>query len=187
MNEIIIDGKLLKQFDNAHYVGENGEIYSTRWKRFMSPQVNICGHLYINYKGHNIKVHRMVYHTWVEPITSKDQINHKDDNKLNNHYSNLYKGTQQQNVQDCIENGHRVSNIFKLIVYDMEKDQEITFCPANKFYGYSGHSCVSGGVQRAFTKNWFNKRYKIIEYKRIKNLDELKGVETMADECKPVR
>ena len=69
---------------------------------------------------------------------------------------------------------------------DKQVKETITFCPANKFIEYSGHSCQNGGVSRMFTRNWFKNRYEIIDYYLCKNLDIKKGVTTMEDECTPV-
>ena len=66
----------------------------------------------------------------------------------------------------------------------MKINKIVSFCPARNFIEYSGHSNKSGSVNKFFSKNWFKKRYKIIEFKLIKNLDELKGVTTKTDECK---
>ena len=62
----------------------------------------------------------------------------------------------------------------------------ISFCPAKNFIKYSGHSCANGSLKRMFSRNWFKIRYEILEYKKINNLEELKGVTTMGDECSPV-
>ena len=76
--------------------------------------------------------------------------------------------------------------MFYLTIYDKEKDIIKTFCPANNFIEYCGHSNKSGSLNKFFSKNWFKKRYKIIEFKRINNMNEYKSVTTMDDECNPV-
>ena len=81
---------------------------------------------------------------------------------------------------------YRVGNIWILTIFDKEKKETITFCPAKKFIEYSGHSNKSGCLNKFFNKNWFKQRYKIIDYYRCKNLVEKKGVTTMDDECNPV-
>lgn len=114
------------------------------------------------------------------------QINHKDDNSLNNNYLNLYAGTQKDNIRDCITNKHRVGGMYYLTIFDKKTDEVLTFCPANKFIEYCKHSCVNGCIKRFFKRNWFKKRYEILEYKRIDNLSHFKSVTTMTDECRSV-
>lgn len=127
-----------------------------------------------------------MYEAWVDEIKDNQQVNHKDDNSKNNALSNLYVGTQQENINDCRDNKHKVGNVFKLTLYDREKDKVITFCPASEFIDYSGHTNKSRSLQKFFTKQWFQKRYNIIEYKKINNLEEYQGVTTMRDECTSV-
>lgn len=40
-------------------------------------------------KGHPKLVHRLVYETWVRPIEPEEDIDHKDNNQLNNRVENL--------------------------------------------------------------------------------------------------
>ncbi len=47
--------------------------------------------------------------------------------KKNNHYLNLYAGTQKENIQDCIKNNHRVGNSHILILFDKEKIKLLNF------------------------------------------------------------
>ena len=74
----------------------------------------------------------------------------------------------------------------KKLYFDKEKNKLLTFCPAKNFIKYSGHSNKSGNLNKFFSKNWFKKRYNIVEFKRIKNKEELKSVTTMSDECNSV-
>ena len=186
MSDIIIDGKIFKSFDENYYVSEYGEIFSAYSKKILKPGIDLNGYPRIEIHKKHIKIHKLVYLTWIGPLEEGQQINHKDDNKLNNHYLNLYAGTQKQNINDCKNNNHRVGNIWYLTLFDKEKNQILTFCPASDFIKYSGHPCANQSVKRQFSRNWFKKRYSIIEYKKINNLSELKGVTTSCDECNSV-
>lgn len=179
MNEIIINEKLLKKYDDNYYVGEYGDVYSLYSRKFLKHNIDKDGYHRVDIHSKHVKIHKLVYLTWIGKIENGKQINHKDDNKNNNHYSNLYTGTQQQNIQDCIKNNHRQGNIWYLTIYDKQTKRCVTFCPASDFIVYSGHSCMNKSVKRMFNKNWFKKRYEIIDYKK-------KSVTTMGDECSPV-
>lgn len=128
----------------------------------------------------------MVYIAWVDDINEDQQINHKDDNEKNNFLQNLYVGNQEENIKDCLTNEHKVGNIFILKIFDKKINKEVTFCPANKFIDYSGHTNKSGSLQKFFDKQWFKNRYKILEYRKINSLEEYQSVTTMDDECSPV-
>jgi len=45
-------------------------------------------------------VHRLVAIHFLENKNNLPQVNHKDDNRKNNHYKNLYWGTQLENMKD---------------------------------------------------------------------------------------
>ena len=127
-----------------------------------------------------------MYETWIGEIPPGAFILHKDDNQFNNNFNNLYLGSQRENIADCQKNGHRVGNTWILTVYDKQEKKTITFCPAYNFIEYSGHPCQNGSVKRMFTRNWFKKRYEVIDYFLCKSLDIKKGVTTKDDECNPV-
>lgn len=187
MKEIIIQDKVYKQFrDTKYYCDQYGEIYSAFSKRILKPMTRTMGNKTYQYIDVNFgsgmrhtSIHRIVYETWIGKIPEGQQVNHLDDNSLNNHYKNLYAGTQKQNIQDCLSNGHRVGNMWILTIYDKEVEDVLTFCPASDFIQYSGHSCKNGGVKRMFPRMWFQKRYEIIEYKLCKNLEEKNSVTTI--------
>lgn len=192
MDSIIFNGKEFRKYNNTYYVSADGEIFSQYAKKIIKPALKgkekkyLYIDIYKNGKQRHTPIHRIVYESWVRPLTEGEQVNHKDDNQLNNSVDNLYVGSQKENISDCISNNHRIGNMFYLTVYDKQSRKVLTFAPANKFIAYCGHPNKSGSLNKFFTKNWFKKRYEILDFKRIKNIDELKGVTTMGDECNPV-
>ena len=57
--------------------------------------------------------HRLVAIAFIPNIDNKPYINHKDGDKLNNHYSNLEWCTAQENTQHAYDNGLAKSVIYK--------------------------------------------------------------------------
>ena len=194
MKTVSIKGITFKQFKNTkYYCDENGNIYSEFSRKILKPMLRgqknkEYYYIDINFGGgqQHYPIHKIVYETWIGEIPDGMLVLHKDDNQLNNNFNNLYLGTQKDNIQDCQNNKHKVGNTWILTIYDKQTKETITFCPANKFIEYSGHSCQNGGVSRMFTRNWFKIRYEIVDYYLCKNLDTKKGVTTMEDECTPV-
>lgn len=194
-NSIIINNKEFKQIkiNNNYFISCDGEIYSKYSKKILKCQIQKTRgkeykriDFYIKGKKKHFMVHKLVFETWVRPLKNGEQVNHIDDNTFNNNYLNLYAGNQRQNIRDCFKNQHRVGNIFYLTIFDRKENIIKTFCPASDFIKYSGHPNKSGSLNKFFSKNWFKKRYEIIEYKKINNLEEYKSVTTMGDECSPV-
>ena len=194
-NQIIIDGKVFRliRFNTNYYVDRYGDIYSLYSKKIIKQLYRSYQNkqyayvdISINGKQKHMPIHKLVADTWIRNLNDGEQINHIDDNQLNNAVDNLYIGTQKENIIDCVNNNHRVCNVFYLTIFDKKINKILTFCPSSQFIKYSQHSCKNGNINRMFKKNWFKKRFEIIEFKRINNLNELKGVTTMGDECSPV-
>ena len=184
--EIIYLGKVFKSYDDYYYVSADGDVYSNYIKRTLKKYIDKDGYERVDIHSRHVKVHKLVYITWVGKIPSNMQINHKDDNKRNNHYNNLYLGNQKQNTNDRIENGHSIGNMHYLLVYDKLTDKLLLFVPAFKFFDYAGHHCKNKNIKRVLSRNWFNERYICIAYEKINNLNMLEGLTTRGDECSPV-
>lgn len=79
-------------------IGSRGYIVKSR---ILKPRLNNSGYLRVslNLTGKNkfYFVHRLVAGCFVENILNKEQVNHKDGNKRNNHYSNLEWTTRSEN------------------------------------------------------------------------------------------
>lgn len=165
MIEIVIDNKILKKYDDNYYVSEYGDVYSLYSNKFLKHNIDLYGYHRVDIHSKHIKVHKLVYLTWIGELPKNKQINHKNDNKDDNHYTNLYAGSQKENIRDCINNNHRVGAMHYLTLYDKQENKILTFCPAYKFIEYSKHPCANQSVKRMFTRNWFKKRYEIIDYK----------------------
>lgn len=55
------------------------------------------GYLYINYRGHEIKLHRIIYRAFHGPLKQGYVVHHVDGNGLNNHVANLVQTSQRIN------------------------------------------------------------------------------------------
>lgn len=195
MESIYINNEEFKPtlVSSKYYVSQTGKVYSSISRKVIKG--NLCHIKGKSYYRIDIKtekgrkhftIHRLVYETWVRPLLPNEQVNHRDDNSLNNNVNNLYAGTQKENIADCIKNQHRVGGTYYLTIYDKKINQTITFCPASDFIDYSQHPCANKSIKRCFTRHWFKNRYEIIDYKRVPDLDFLKSVTTIPDECKEV-
>lgn len=150
-----------------YYVSADGDVYSLYSHKLLKHNIDLNGYHRVDIHERHYKVHKLVWLTWKGPIPYGLQINHRDDNKDNNNISNLYLGTQKENINDCIKNNHRKGNLYKLVVYDKLNGQVETFEPACKIFNYSGHTSANGGVTRAMTRLWFQERFTIISYDNV--------------------
>lgn len=159
------NGKEFKPYDNRYYVSADGEVYSTYKNGVLKPCIDRDGYHRVDIHSAHMKVHKLVFLTWVGEIEEGKQLNHKDDNKNNNHYSNLYQGTQKENMKDCLRNGKRANHFKPIVIYDKEVNKVINFPSIKNFISYTGHSVANGSVSHCKEKKWFRDRYVIMEDK----------------------
>ena len=105
-------------------ISKNGEIRKVTGKRapqIMKPKIRYDGYYQIglrdeNGKKHWISVHRLVAITYIPNPSNLPQVNHIDENKLNNHVSNLewctvfYNcnyGSRNKNISETHKNKFR--------------------------------------------------------------------------------
>lgn len=199
MNEsIFIEGKEFKsyKYNRKYYISKDGQVYSDFSKRIIKNLIEYTKgkhyhivDMYIDGKQRHKKVHRLVYETWGRELLPHEQVNHRDDDSLNNHIDNLYVGTQKENIQDCLKNGNRVGSIKKLILRDKDTNEILTFVPAREFVSFLGLTDKNGGLVKVLKRDWIKEKYEVIEFSYLKDLqeyNELKGVTTNGDECSHV-
>ena len=167
MKSIYFNNREFKHYKSDYYVGSFGEIYSTKSHKFLKWLYRGKAgkkYPYVDIDGKHEYIHKIVYLVWIGPIPEGMQINHRDDNVDNCHYSNLYAGTQKENIRDCAINGHRVGNKHKFIVLDKLVNAALEFDCAKDFLSYAGHVQANGGVSKCFDRLWFKRRYAVLQY-----------------------
>ena len=109
---------------NDYDIDENGNVYSYLSNKYLTPQLDRYGYLYITIKSKHYKVHRLVAEAFLENPENKTCIDHIDRNKLNNHYSNLRYVTPKEN-----SNNINTINHLKIIgvKYKKEYGKKIKF------------------------------------------------------------
>ena len=88
--------------ESYYLIYEDGKLWGTRSHRFIKAQVNRCG--YYIYPLQHIYGKCFLAHTLValmfigDPPSDKHEVNHKDLDKRNNHYTNLEWVTHSYNM-----------------------------------------------------------------------------------------
>lgn len=115
---------------NNYIIDEYGNIYSLFYNKYMKPREDKDGYLRVGLaiksKTKYFYVHRLVAQTFLSNPNDLPQVNHKDGNKKNNHYSNLEWCTIQENNLHALRTGLRnmkndgCSKIVEQYTKDME-------------------------------------------------------------------
>lgn len=80
-------------YEKFYLVNENGEVYSIKNKKKLKPNITKNGYatvqLFKNGKGKRVLIHRIVAQAFIPNLNNYLQVNHKDEDKLNNKADNL--------------------------------------------------------------------------------------------------
>ena len=170
---MIIDGVDFRKYDDSYYVSAKGDVYSTHVGRCLKHCIDHDGYHRVDIHRTHMKVHKLVYLTWIGVIPEGKQINHSDDNKDNNHYHNLYLGDQTENIADCIENEHRCGNVISIAVFNKHTGEIERYPMIKDFLESTGHSVANGSLSKVLKRKWFVEKYEILDLERCRDYRKL--------------
>lgn len=108
--------KYIPEYEGLYSVTEDGRVWGHKRKNWIRPVVKNNGYLQVQLsKNNHVKyytVHRLVAITYIPNPNNYPQVNHKDEDKLNNNVSNLewcdaqYNNTYGTRLQRAAE-AHR--------------------------------------------------------------------------------
>lgn len=142
--------------------------------RFIKPWKGKNGYLYVslvdeNGDKKNILIHRLIAEAFVDNEEGYPFVRHYDDCKLNNSVSNLVWGTQRDNHNDMVRNGHE----FRKAVYCYETDTVYySGAVAADNLGCSKSAITLACKGKNRTANGYHVCYEIDMEEKLSNLSE---------------
>ena len=110
-NEIF---KPIQGYEDTYYISNYGRVKNIKKGIFLKGNPNTYGYLRAvlsnNIKTKWVSIHRLVGLHFIDGYFDGAEINHKDGNKSNNHFSNLEWTTRSENVKHCWDNKLRSYN-----------------------------------------------------------------------------
>ncbi len=106
--------KDIKGYEGLYLVSSLGNVKSIKRDVILKPQIGTWGYRHVRLSktnGKTIKTHRLVAETFIPMVNGKNQVNHKDGNKLNNNVKNLEWCDCQENTVHAFGTGLRKSKI----------------------------------------------------------------------------
>lgn len=152
----------LNGFESKYKITNDGRVYSEYLNGFLKPFHSKGGYVRVklNYGDRSKKflVHRLVAMAFIDNPENKEQVDHIDRNRTNNHASNLQWVSSKENNSLAVERGSRDSMLY---VFSNENTGEVLkFSNRHKMLKHFGKVClryirqIADGTRKPVSGAW---------------------------------
>ena len=151
--------KDIKGYEGLYAITEEGQVWSYRAQKFLLPFTSTNGYLIVvlslNGEQKHFRIHRLVAEAYIPNPLNKPEVNHLDENKTNNHVSNLEWATTKENIQHSARKGVR-KNFSKIRCVETGAVYKSCSAAARavNLHPYSINSVVNGKQKTAGGYHW---------------------------------
>lgn len=163
---MFINGRIYKEYDENYYISAYGDIYSVRKERDITHQVDNKGNHKVKLYGYHYSVARLVYDTWNGEIIDGLMVLHKDGDRDNNHYSNLYLGTRADSQRAYAKLGRFPGTPKILRARELNTGKEYVCRGIKDFYEQTGVQSNHRDIWRLTNSSQFKDRFELISFER---------------------
>lgn len=154
--------KDIENFEGLYAITSCGKVWSYRRKIFLKPQVDKDGYqivgLHKNGEVKNCKIHRLVAEAYLPNPENLPQVNHKDENKVNNCLQNLEWCDSKYNINYGTRKDKVASSIKKPILqYDLDGNfirEWLSATDVGKEFRKGISKCLTGRQKTAYGYIW---------------------------------
>lgn len=118
----------IKDFEQLYFISDEGLVWSTYSNKFLTNRLSNSGYYYVdlhkNGKSYRKYIHRLVAETFIPNPNNLPQVNHKDENKLNNNVNNL----EWLSIKDNNNYGSHMEKIRKTLQENSPCRKQIAMC-----------------------------------------------------------
>lgn len=155
--------KLIPDWEN-YSISNQGKVKNNNTNKIRSTFINNSGYecviLYKNNKHKHFLIHRLVAENFIPNPNNLSDVNHKDENKLNNYDYNLEWASHKSN---CLYGGRNIKTVSKKsrpIICIETREEFLNATEVKKKYGYDNsliHKCCKGICKQAYGYHWIYK------------------------------
>ena len=159
--------KDVRDYEGLYQVSTYGRVKSLAndKEKILKPVKNTRGYVQVNlYKDEKMKhmlIHRLVAIAFIPNTKNYEQINHKDENKINNHVDNLEWCDAKYNCNYGTGIRRRAATLSKAVLqYDLDENLIKRWTSAHEIQRELGYyhgnicSCCNGKLKQAYKHIW---------------------------------